>query len=587
MRHLGNRIPITLILLTCVVLTGCGSGPAANSSNAAKVEPKTAGVTGGKLTFRLTAAPKSFNYLMAADEPTIAASFLMLTSRLVDFDHRTQKYVASLAETWTTATDGVTVDVKLREGLEFSDGTAIKTDDVIFSLSAIYDDRVKSPAFRDAMLIGGKQITTKRVDERQMQLIFPQPVASVDNYLANLGVLPAHILEADLKAGKLAESWKINSAAKDIISSGPFILESATPGERIDYVRNPHYWKKDEKGTQLPYLDKLTIEVVADANNTFVRLGQGSIDAADRVRPSDLTALSTTPGAVRAFDVGPGLGIDHLWFNLNTADPAGKPLNNQVKRGWFADKRFRHAIASAIDRDSITSITLQGLATPLYGFVSPANRVWMKAGLPKIEYSHAKAEQLLKDAGFQKGGTAQAPVLTDPQGNTVEFTLLVPAESEPRKLTAAVIQEDLAKLGIKMQIAPIENAAVTERWTKTYDYDAVLLGVSQTDIEPSSYATFLLSSGPTHQWQPSQKAPASEWEARVDKLFAEQAIERDQQKRLEKFSEIQQILRDEMPVIPIAARHVVAAVNSKVGNIAPSSIFPYSLWNVDELFIKQ
>ena len=583
----GNRtLFITLFILCCIIFGGCGQPPAANSPTAAKIEPKTTGTRGGKLTYRLTAAPKTFNYLLAEDEASIVTAFYMLTSRLVEFDHRTQKFVPGLAETWTTAADGRTVDIRLREGLKFSDGNNLTTDDVIFTLTAIYDERTKSPAFRDAMLVGNKPIETKRVNDRELQMIFPQPVASAENYLVNLGVLPSHALEADLKAGKLAEAWKINAPPQSIVASGPFVVEAATPGERIEYARNPHYWKKDETGTQLPYIDKFAIEVIPDANNTFVRLSQASLDIADRIRPTDYNELTKTPGQMRAFDVGPGLGIDHLWFNLNAADPAGKPLDNQTKRGWFADKRFRQAVASAIDRESITSVTLQGLASPLHGLVSPANKVWLSPDLAKIEYSLAKAGQLLKDAGFQKGGTAEAPVLVDAQNNPVEFTLIVPAENEPRKLMAAVIQQDLSRLGIKMQVVPIEFPAVTERWTKSYDYDAILLGLSQTDIEPSSYANFLLSSAPTHQWQPKQKTPATEWEARIDKLFAEQAVELDQTKRLALFAEIQKIMRDEMPVIPIAARHVVSAAHTKIGNYSPSSILPYSLWNVDELFIK-
>jgi peptide/nickel transport system substrate-binding protein len=138
-----------------------------------------------------------------------------------------------------------------------------------------------------------------------------------------------------------------------------------------------------------------------------------------------------------------------------------------------------------------------------------------------------------------------------------------------------------------MQIAPIENPKVSEKWGTTLDYDAVLFGLSQTDTEPSSYQNFLLSSAATHQWQPKQKTPATEWEARIDKLFVEQSGERDAAKRLQQFAEIQQILREEMPIIPIAARHVVSAANSRIGNYSPSSILPYSLWNAEELFIKQ
>ena len=518
----------TLLIFVCLLFIGCGAPPAVNKAPAShKIEARTNGTRGGKLTYRLTAAPKTFNYLLAEDEPSIITAFFMLTSRLVEFDHDTQKFVPGLAESWTTQPDGKTVDVKLREGLQFSDGHNLTADDVIFTLDAIYDERTKSPAFRDAMLVDDKPIATKRVGDTQLQMIFPQPVASVENYLTNLGVLPAHILGADAKAGKLAEALKINAAPASIVSSGPFIVEAATPGERIEYARNPHYWKKDAAGTQLPYVDKFTIEIIPDANNTLVRLGQGTLDIADRIRPTDYIELSKGQGPIRALDAGPGLGIDHIWFNLNTTTPDGKPLNNDTKRAWFNDVRFRQAVASAIDRESICSITLQGLASPLYGFVSPANRVWLDTSIPKIDYSLEKSEDLLKQAGFQKGGTAQSPVLTDAKGNAVEFTLIVPAENDARKLEAAVVQEDLAKLGIKMQVVPIENAAVFDRWAKTYDYDAVLLGLSQTDIEPSSYANFLLSSAATHQWQPKQKTAATEWEARIDQLFAQQSVERD------------------------------------------------------------
>ena len=241
----------------------------------------------------------------------------------------------------------------------------------------------------------------------------------------------------------------------------------------------------------------------------------------------------------------------------------------------------------AVDRDSIAKSTLQGLATPLYGVVSPANRVWANPDLPKIAYNLDQAAALLKEAGFIKRGAANAPELVDAQGNRVEFSLLVPAENEPRKLMAGVIQEDLAKLGIRMQVVPIEFAAITNAWTKSHEYDAILLGLSVTDLEPSTFANLLLSSGDAHQWRPNQKSPSTEWEAKVDELFAEQAREFDPEKRKATFREIQRIVAEASPVIPIVSRHVVSAANSRVGNFSPSPMFPYSLWNAAELFIKQ
>jgi len=296
--------------------------------------------------------------------------------------------------------------------------------------------------------------------------------------------------------------------------------------------------------------------------------------------------LLNTGGAVKAFDLGPGLGLDYIWFNLNPAKPDGARMN-PVKLAWFADARFRRAVSMAVDRESIARSTLQGLATPLYGVVSPTNRIWANPDLPKIAYDLRQAASLLQEAGFIKRGTADAPELFDAQGNRVEFSLLVPAESEPRKLMAAVVQEDLAKLGIRMQVVPIEFAAVTNAWTKTYEYDAILLGLSLTDLEPATYASLLLSSGDAHQWRPNQKSPATEWEKKIDELFVEQARESDPEKRKSKFYEIQRIVADESPVVPIVTRHVVSAANSRVGNFSPSPIFPYSMWNAEELFIKQ
>ena len=241
----------------------------------------------------------------------------------------------------------------------------------------------------------------------------------------------------------------------------------------------------------------------------------------------------------------------------------------------------------AVDRNSIARSTLQGLATPLYGVVSPANRIWANPDLPRIAYDLVRAASLLQEAGFTRRGASDAPELIDAQGNRVEFSLLVPAESEPRKLMAAVIQEDLAKLGIRMQVVPIEFAAVTNAWTKSYEYDAILLGLSVTDLEPSTYANLMLSSGDAHQWRPNQKSPETDWETKVDQLFAEQARESDPEKRKSEFREIQRIVADASAVIPIVTRHIVSSANARVGNFSPSPLFPYSLWNAEELFIKQ
>jgi peptide/nickel transport system substrate-binding protein len=550
-------------------------------------EPHGPGQRGGRLVHRISAPLKTFNYLMADDEPSVTATVYLLGSRLAAFDHSTQQFAPALAESWTTAPDGVTVNIKLRSGLKFSDGQPLTADDVIFTLESAYDKRTNSPVFRDSLLVNGKEIQTKKISDTELQFILPEKVAGLENYLDNLVVLPKHILSKDRDAGTLSEAWKIDADPGSVVTSGPFMVESSTPGTRVVFKRNPHYWRTDSAGTQLPYLDNLTLEIVPDANNAFSRLGQQEIDIFDRIRASDYVSLKDASGAVRAIDLGPGQSNDHIWFNQNKAKKGGERLDDKPKYTWFTDRRFRKAISHAVDRDSIAKTTLQGLASPLHGFVPVGNKVWLDPNLPKTGFDLERSKSLLTEAGFVRRGTDDAPELFDAKGNAVEFTLIVQATNEERKLEAAVIQQDIAKLGIKMQIATLDTTGVMLRAADTLDYEAILFGLTLTGIEPSGFANFLLSTASSHQWHPSQKTPATEWEARVDKLFAEQATEVDVAKRKQLMFEIQGIFTEEVPIIPIVSRHIVSAANIRIGNHAPSTVLPYSLWNSEELFVKQ
>lgn len=591
MRDTLRRFLLLALLASLVLSTAClqNSQPTTPQPNKAEelARERVAGTRGGSLSYRVISPPGTFNYLVAADVPSLSVSFMLMGGRLAEFDNDKQAYIAGLAESWKLADDGRNLELTLRDGLKFSDGHELTADDVLFTFRALYDERTASQIFRDAMLIGGRPIEVSTLDARRLRLVFPEVVVVPESYLSNLAVLPRHILEADFNGGKLRDAWGVASDPQRIVTAGAFTIESSAPGERVVLKRNPHYWKKDAAGTQLPYLDTLTIEVISDANATLARLNQNSLDIYDRIRPTDYAALRKGEGAVRAYDLGPGLDTDHLWFNLNEGERDGKPIVDPVKRAWFADVRFRRAVSHAIDRTSIASNTLQGLATPLYGFVSPGNRAWAAADLPRTEYDLEKARALLVEAGFTTRGTTDAPELMDAKGNRVEFTLIVNAESEPRKAEAAIIQEDLTRLGIKMQIATVDVGELTRRRKQSFDYDAILFGTSVSEPDPSAYTNFLRSNSEEHQWYPKQAKPATDWEARLDELASAQARERDQQKRQAIFRDIQLLLAEQLPVIPIVARHIASAANTRIGNYRPSTRVPYSLWNAEELFIRK
>jgi peptide/nickel transport system substrate-binding protein len=580
LRHLA----LTALLALVWTASACRScGP---------VNERAGSRRGGKIIYRVSSPPATFNYLQIGDDTTLIVTFYLMGGRLIEFDHKNQQYVPGLAESVRRLDDGKTVELTLRDGIKFSDGHPITAEDVIFTLRAIYDERTASP-FREPMLIGKRQIEASVPDGadgqsgRRLRFVFPELVASPENYLSNLAVLPRHILEADFNSGALRDAYGLTTDPSRIVTAGAFAAESVTPGERVTLKRNPHYWKKDSAGAPLPYLDQLVIEVVKDASNAFARLQQGSLDIYDRLRPADYSELRSQPGVTKAYDLGPGLQIDHLSFNLDEEEIKGRAAPNSIKRAWFNDTRFRQAVSIAIDRQTIASTTLQGLATPLNGFVSPGNRNWVAADLPRIARDLEKSRALLREAGFTTRGQQDRPELYDAKGNRVELTLIAPSASQPLKDTAVVVQEDLAKLGIKMQVAPIDFGDLRRRVSESYDYDAYLLVWSISEPDPTAYSNFLSASSQTRLWRPNQSKPATAWEARIDDLISTQARDANPDRRRAAFNEVQQILAEQLPLIPIVARHVSVAANQRVGNHRPSPIIPFSLWNAEELFTSQ
>ncbi|MCA1615992.1 MAG: ABC transporter substrate-binding protein [Acidobacteria bacterium] len=582
-----------LLLALCCLGAGCQppASPDANSNASQSAKPpgeKVVGRRGGSLTHRLSQPPQTFNYIMAADEASNLVAFFLLSSRLVEFDHDAQDYAPALAESWRRSDDLRSVEVLLRDGLKFSDGRPLTSEDVAFTLRALYDAKVNSPIYRDAMMIGDKPFEIRVTDARRFTLTFPEPVVVPENYMSNLGVLPRHALEPELQKGAFDRAYGVASDPQAVVTSGKFVVVESRPGERFVLARNPHYWKRDAAGNALPYLDTLALEVITDENNAVSRLAQGSLHIYDRLRPADFASLREGTGPARAYDLGPGLYADDLWFNLNTGRRAdGKPYVDPAKLAWFSDVRFRRAVSHAVDRDNIARNIWLGLATPLHGFVTPGNHAWVANDLPKYEYDLAKARALLAEAGFATRGTADAPELYDAKGNRVEFTIVAPAGTKTRVDSALVVQEDLKRLGMSVQVAPIDNRQVSQRVAETYDYEAVFFGTLVSEPDPSSYSDVLRSNSPAHFWHPKQSAPATDWERRLDELTAQQARETDRERRRALFREIQLIMAEQLPLIPVASRHIPTAAGKQVGNYRPSPLPPFSLWNAEELFVKQ
>ncbi len=133
----------------------------------------------------------------------------------------------------------------------------------------------------------------------------------------------------------------------------------------------------------------------------------------------------------------------------------------------------------------------------------------------------------------------------------------------------AILQQDLAGLGIKVNYRPVEFTTLVEKLDSTFDWDAVLIGFTGT-IEPNNGANFLRSSGNLHLWNPGQKKPATAWEAEIDRLLDEGTKEMDEHKRAPYYWRIQQILHDQLAIIETVRQLRYTAYRASLVNLVPT-----------------
>jgi len=506
---------------------------------------------GGELRFAMRSDPKTFDALVSADQSSEMIAFLT-HDRLIRFNRKTQKYEPALAESWKVLDQGRKIVLQLRAGVQFSDGTSFSARDVAFTIQRLLDPAVNSPktsAFRSGSL-GNASVEV--LSPTRVAVTFPAVVPSIEAQFAQLPIQSA--------------------ANREKALLGPYAVQQYKAGSQIVLARNPHYWRS-ESGRRLPYLDTLRIDIQQNADIEAERFRRGEIHMLDTIDPTMYDRLQKDmPGVAQ--DAGPSNDIEFLWFNQAPAAPI--PAH---KLEWFRSRNFRRAVSAAINRADIIRLVYQNRATPAASLTAPGNRSWYKQGLAPHPFDLEQARKLLRQDGFQTRGDA----LVDRAGRPVEFSVITNAGNKARARIAALLQQDLAKLGIKLNIATFDLPSLVERIGRTSNYEACLLGFINMAPDPMGTMNVLLSSAPQHMWNPGQKSPATPWEAEIDKAMQAQASTADAKKRRAAYDRVQQILHDEAPVLFLAHKNLLTATSPKLRNVFPTSEYPRLLWNSDNI----
>lgn len=586
LRRLGKRSLFLFLLVAvgAIAFTGC------NPSRF-----MTADAVTSRIVFSSLGDPKTFNPALSQEYPNI---FLYTFEGMVTRDGETGEIEPLMAESWDIAEDGLTYTFTLREGLKWSDGEPLTTDDVIFTYrDVIFNEAIPTSA-RDSFRIGREGLlpSIEKIDDRRFRFLLPEPFAPFLETTGS-GILPAHILQESVNTmdeegnPQFLSMWTTGTPPEAIIGNGPYRLSQYLPSQRVIFEKNPHYWQQDDAGNPQPYVQELVWQVIESTDNQLLQFRSGGLDVIG-VSPDEFALMKREEerGNFTIYEGGPALGTTFMTFNLNKASRDGQPLVDPIKSKWFNSIAFRQAVSYAIDRPTMINNIYQGLGEPQTSplpvqspfYASPAD------GLPTYGYDPDQARQLLEQDGFQYNAAGQ---LLDAEGNRVRFTLLTNSGNKIREAIGAQIKQDLSKIGIQVDFQPISFNALVTKLSDSLDWEAHIIGFT-AGLEPNGGATVWLLDGSLHAFNqqalagqaPLEGWEAADWEREIADIYIRAAQEIDPERRKELYFESQQLTQEYLPFIYLVNPLNLGAVRNTIENVNYSGIVrPFALWNVQEL----
>ena len=240
----------------------------------------------------------------------------------------------------------------------------------------------------------------------------------------------------------------------------------------------------------------------------------------------------------------------------------------------------------AIDREAIISSVMFGEGVKSWAYSTPGDKKWSLPNVEHYDFDPAKSTRLLASEGFvdrNRDGT-----LEDQEGNAVSFNLKTTSGNSTYVGMGNFIRDDLAKVGIKVNLTPVEFNLLTSNMYNDFQYEAIIIGRALRRPDPSSGTIFWLSSG-RHPWRPAQKEPDSPEQALVDQLMNEINGTTDAAKRLQLWTELHTVANRQAWAIWLPVPRLKAPIRDRFGNLRPSSVVGGAIsltWNAEEFFLR-
>lgn len=440
--------------------------------------------------------------------------------------------VGDLAERFDISKDQRILTFYLKRGVKWEDGVEVTAWDVEFGFKLITNPNIPSAYASDFLEVKDFKV----LDKYTFRVTYKKPFALALSSWGNLVVLPKHLLEGkDLK-------YLQSVFGRRPVGNGPFKFEAWEPQTQIKLKFNPLNFEGR------PYLDRIIYRVIPDPSTLFMELRSQGIDWIS-LTPLQYKKLQEET-IKKDFQIYRYLAFAYTYLGYNLKDPL------------FQDKRVRKALCFAIDKKKVVMGALLGQGIPAYGPYKPDAWFYNPAIEKSCSYNPEKALNLLQEAGFRKGRDG----LLYRDGRPFEFTLLTNQGNLSRLLTSQIIQQELAKIGIKVNIRVMEWTTLIHQFIDKRRFQAVILGWT-TGPDPDLYDIFHSS---------KTQSPGLNFigyqNPEVDRLLEEGRYTLDREKRKRIYYRLQEVLAEDQPYTFLYIPMSLEAIHKRFRGIHPSSI---------------
>lgn len=497
---------------------------------------------GGTLIRRLESDIVTLNPILQNSRyDTYVANYLFTPLLTID---RNLQPVAGLAKSWEISPDGKLYRFELNPKATFSDGSPVRASDVLYTLQKIADPKTEA-----VQISGGFELLdiakTHVIDDHTIEVAFREPLATQLIRFKDLYVVPQHVYAQ----GDFKHDYNTNKA----VGSGPYTLVRREVGKQIVLQRRKDYWG------ERPHIESVVFKVVNDHGTAWNALKRQEID--DTLIASDTWLREhNNPVLTRYIEFRRFYTLNYNFVAWNARNPL------------FADKRIRRALAMSIPVDAVINDLYHGTARAMNGPFTPDQWAY-NPNVPVIRYDQEGAKKVFASLGW-----------TDQNGDGVlengkkqfEFDLLALSGSATGKQLVQMVQAEMKKVGIKVNVVLLDAASAIPRILGG-NYEAAYLSWD-LDPDPDPFALFHSTQAPPHG---QNIVFYSNPEA--DKLIDAARRELDVSKRKDLYWRLHEVLADDQPYAWIVQASAKWGMNKRVRGVEVSPGLGFYLWNPGEL----